>query len=40
MLMLSHFKGHAMGGLGSREYEIVNLDQFKNGKNNYINFSI
>ena len=26
MLMLSHFKGHAMGGLGSREYEIVNLD--------------
>lgn len=26
MLMLSHFKGHAMVGLGSREYEIVNLD--------------
>ena len=26
MLMLSHFKGHAMGGLGIREYEIVNLD--------------
>ena len=25
-LMLSHFKGHAMVGLGSREYEIVNLD--------------
>ena len=26
MLMLFHFKGHAMVGLGSREYEIVNLD--------------
>ena len=25
-IILSHFKGHAMGGLGSREYEIVNLD--------------
>ena len=36
MLMLSHFKGHAMVGLGSREYEIVNLDQFKNGKNKHI----
>ena len=40
MLMLSHVKGHAMVGLGSREYEIVNLDQFKNGKNKHINFSI
>ena len=27
--MLSHFKGHAMVGLGSREYEIVNLDSLK-----------
>jgi len=25
MLVLSHFKGHPMGGYGSREYELIEV---------------